>query len=221
MLPNFVPAGTSGESFFERVLPDAHRSQVPADASAGEYVVRVCIANRHPEDDRTDEIDLVASYLYTIHGREISATKASGADMPRVHLSLVVDQAALDFFLADWSGPRRFAPSFVPAQGVQLITDPRVLKRLAQATGRIELRLADFEGGDARLLVSAAGGRKHALDTYTADATIETKVTIFEELLAGRLRPDEAIADAHVTVRGKKLVAMQFAFALAPFFPGR
>jgi putative sterol carrier protein len=203
MLPNFVPAGTSVASFFERVLPEAHRTAVPADASAGELAILV-------------RIETGDGYLYSIRGRDVSVTRADKAE---AHLVLTTTADALAFFLADWSGPRRFAPSFVPAQGVRLITDPRVVKRLAQATGKIELLLTGLEAGDARLVLSAAGGKKHRENGRPADAAIETKVSVFEELLGGRLLPDEAITAAHVSVRGKKLVALQFAFAVAPFFP--
>ncbi|WP_394826632.1 SCP2 sterol-binding domain-containing protein [Pendulispora albinea] len=211
MLPNFVPAGTSVESFFEQVLPDAHRALVPADASAGELAVGVHI----------EGAPLGSGYFCAIRGREISVKQMR--DEESAHLWLTVDAPGLAFFLDDLGGERRFAPSFVPAQGVKLITDPRILKRLVQASGTIELRLLDLEIGrkiePVGLRVSAAGGKKHGLKTSAADAEIETKVSVFEKLLAGKLAPDEAIADSHVAVRGKKLVAMQFAFALAPFFP--
>ncbi|WP_394847990.1 SCP2 sterol-binding domain-containing protein [Pendulispora brunnea] len=213
MLPQNLPAGTTVESFFEDILPEAHRQLVPADASAGEYIVSIRMEGPGTGTTR---------YAYTIRGREISI--ARGADSPAqsaAHLWIAGEHAALTFFLEDWSGPRRFAPSFEPAQGVKLITDPRVLKRLAQATGKIELGLIDFEGGAGNLVLSAAGAKKHAFKDTDSDAVIETRVEVFEKLLAGKLGPDEAIADSHVTVRGKKLVAMQFAFALAPFFPAR
>jgi len=212
MLPQNLPAGTSVESFFEHVLPEAHRALVPADPSAGEYLVAVRMEGPGTSTTR---------YAYTIRGREIAVKHGDDTAHLQAHLWIAGEYAALDFFLEDWSGPRRFAPSFEPAQGVKLITDPRVLKRLAQATGKIELGLVDFEGGAGNLVISAAGAKKHALKDATSDAIIETRVTVFEKLLAGKLGPDEAIADSHVTVRGKKLVAMQFAFALAPFFPPR
>jgi len=212
MLPHFVPVGTSVESFFERVLPEAHRALVPADASAREYLVAVRMDDSPRASTSTSD---AAIYQYAIRGHDISVNR--GNANAAAHLWLAGDRASFEFFLEDWSGPRRFAPSFVPSEGVRLITDPRVLKRIVQATGTIELELTDF--GPAALHVSAAGAKKHELRESAADAVIGTRVSVFEQLLAGNLGPDEAIVDSHVTVRGKKLVAMQFAFALAPFFP--
>ena len=53
------------------------------------------------------------------------------------------------------------------------------------------------------------------------EASIRIRLPAFQQILAGKIGPDEAIADGHVTLKGKKLVAMQFALALVPYFPPR
>ena len=79
-------------------------------------------------------------------------------------------------------------------------------------------RLLSSERGRAAILLGAGGGKKIRVSDE-ADVTIEASVATFERMLAGTLAPDEAISGSHVELIGKKLVAMQFAFALAPFFP--
>ena len=80
------------------------------------------------------------------------------------------------------------------------------------------LTLDGFEGQSATLLV-AAGPDASLYDDPAA--TVRIELPAFLELLAGKLGPDEAIVEGHVTLTGKKLVAMQFALALAPYFPPR
>ena len=51
------------------------------------------------------------------------------------------------------------------------------------------------------------------------DVTIEVSLATVERILDGKLGPEEALADGDVRVTGKRLVAGQLAFALAPLFP--
>ena len=53
------------------------------------------------------------------------------------------------------------------------------------------------------------------------DVSISIALPAFLEVLAGTLGPDQAIAEGRVKLTGKKLVAMQFALALVPYFPER
>ena len=138
----------------------------------------------------------------------------------RFDLSLRIAAATAQRFLDDWSGPKRWLPKFTPGGGVAILTDPRLLRRLAMVTGRIELAISNFEGGRVSMTL-AAGARAVHDDSATPDVVVEMKMDAFERLLDASLAPDEAIGDSHVTVRGKKLVAMQFALALVPFFPPR
>jgi len=203
MLPLSIPPGTTTESLLESVLPDAHRTQVSA-RDAAEHLLGV-------------HLDGGKKYLYRLTGPSVSFD--AGDEGEAAHLHVAVARPTVERFLQDWMGEKRFLPSFAPADGVTLLTDPRVLKRLVMVTGTIELAMPDFEGSRVSLFVSASGGKKHPLKQAAPDTVVELAVPVFEKLLAGKLAPDDALTGGHVTVSGKKLVAMQFAFALAPFFP--
>lgn len=210
MFPFEIPPGTTAESFFLSVVPEAHRRRVPARGGSGGGAT----------NERVEEYVLVAeiqggdSFTYAVRGHEVNVTR--GSEPALVWVS--VAKQTLERFLHDWATEKRFVPKFQPRGDVALFTDPRVLKRLTMVTGRVELALPEFEGGRAAILVGAGGGKKIRI-SHEADVTIEASVSTFERMLAGTLAPDEAIAGTHVEILGKKLIAMQFAFALAPFFP--
>ena len=209
MFPFEIPPGTTAESFFLSVVPEAHRRLVPDGGDK---------AGAAPE--RVEEYVLVAeiqggeAFTYAVRGREVNVTRGSAPAL----LWVSVAKHTLERFLLDWTTEKRFIPKFKPRGDVALFTDPRVLKRLSMVTGRVELALPEFEGGRAAILLGAGGGKKIRVSDE-ADVTIEASVATFERMLAGTLAPDEAISGSHVELIGKKLVAMQFAFALAPFFP--
>jgi len=204
MLPIDIPPGTTGRALLESVLPAAHRELVPPSPGGAGDAITMSV--------RVDGGD---SFHYELRGEGVTVRPGEAP----AHLWMKVDAATLERFVADWSGPKRYLPTFTPRGGVRLLTDPRVLKRLIMVSGRIELALPDFEGGRAAIVVGAHGGKKKPIDPAEPDATIEAKMSLFDALLAGRVSPDEALASDGVTLRGKKLVAMQLAFALAPFFP--
>jgi SCP-2 sterol transfer family len=210
MLPFEIPAGTTARSLFETVLPKAHRQLVPPEAGHGELTMAVRIG----ESERLTESGSLG-YTFVFRGSEVTIEQS---ERP-ASMWIAVQRKTLERFLGDWMGPRRFAPKFTPRGGAVLLTDPRIMKRLVMVTGRIELALPDFEGARASFFVGAGGGKKVAIAPDEPDVVLEASVPTFERLLAGTLPPDDAISGSHVTIRGKKLVAMQFAFALAPFFP--
>ncbi len=201
MFPFEIPPGTTAESFFLSVVPEAHARLVPAGGGQEEYVL-------------VAEIQGGEAFTYAVRGREVNVTRGSSPAL----LWVSVEQHTLERFILDWTTEKRFIPKFKPRGDVMLFTDPRVLKRLSLVTGRVELALPSFEGGRAAIKVGAGGGKKIRVSDE-ADVTIEASVATFERMLAGTLPPDEAISGGHVELSGKKLVAMQFAFALAPFFP--
>jgi hypothetical protein len=157
------------------------------------------------------------SYAITVRGAELEVREGAHA---KPHLWIALARSSVEIVLADWLGPRRFVPKFTPPKGgVVLMTDPRVLRRLAMVSGRVELAIPDFEGKRVAMTVGAGEAAKREIDTEDPDAVIEAELAAVEELLAGRLRPEDALADKHVKLRGKPFVAMQFALALAPFYP--
>jgi putative sterol carrier protein len=102
--------------------------------------------------------------------------------------------------------------------GLVLMSDPRVLKRLSMVNGRVELALADFEGGRVSMVAGFGDAAKRGIDVDDPDVVIEAKMRTFEKLLEGKLAPEEALADGDVVQRGKKMIAMQLALAIAPFY---
>ena len=205
MLPFVIPPGTTPRGLITELLPKDHARLVPAHAGRARVFVHI--------DDARYTLDVDGAHLRSHVGERLEETD-------RFDLSLTVDEATVQRFLDDWSGPKRWLPTFTPGGGVAILTDPRLLRRLAMVTGRIELAISDFEGERVSLTL-AAGARAVHDDAAAPDAVVEMKMDAFERLLDASLAPDEAIGDSHVTVRGKKLVAMQFALALVPFFPPR
>jgi putative sterol carrier protein len=59
------------------------------------------------------------------------------------------------------------------------------------------------------------------MDPDDADVTVEARFATIERVLCGELAPEDALADGEVTVRGNRLLAMQLALAVAPFYPAR
>jgi hypothetical protein len=207
VLPASVPAGTTPRSFLTALLPAEHARLVPSRAGRARVLV-------HLGDDR---------FLLSADGDRLNVSEftdplppTDAAEAP-ADVLVSFDEPTVRRFLEDWSGPRRWLPRFEPRE-VALLTDARLLRRLAMVMGRIELAIDDFEGSRAAVTLAAGSRAIKNLDA-DPDVSVELSMDTFERLLAGTLGPDEAIADRHVTVRGKTLVAMQFALALVPFFP--
>jgi hypothetical protein len=200
MIPRTLPAGTTLRSFFEELLPADHLANVPHDAGDARVSVRLVGG---------------PTYAFAVTGSQLAIRETDRIEDAPLLLSF--EESTAQLFLDDWLGPQRLAPSFEP-RGLASVTDPRLIRRFAAIKGVISLTLDDFDGQSATLLV-AAGPDASLYDD--PDATVRIRLPAFLELLAGRLGPDEAIADGHVTLSGKKLVAMQFALALVPYFPAR
>jgi putative sterol carrier protein len=200
MIPRTLPPGTTLRSLVEVLLPADHAAHVPPDAGEA----RVCFRFAGG-----------AAYTLEASGSRLTVTETDRIESAPLLLSVPEDTAQL--FLDDWLGPQKLAPSFEPV-GLGSITDARFLRRISAVKGVISLTLADFEGRPATLQV-ASGPDASLYDD--PDVTITIQLPAFLKMLAGALPPDEAITGGHVTLNGKKLVAMQFALALAPYFPAR
>ncbi len=204
MLPFEVPLGTTLDSLFAEVFPKAHAQMVPPSAGNDRFVA-------------VHEVTGFKTFTFEIRGQELRVREG---DAENPHVWVVVEKSAADLFLTDWLGPKNLVPKNVP-KDIVAITDPRIMKRLALVSAKAELALTDLDG--ARVTLTAAFGtaaKKHR-DAHDPDVVLEASTRIFTRLLEGTLPPEEAIAEGHVTVRGKRLLAMQLAFALAPFYPKR
>ncbi len=203
MLPFDVKLGTTPLELFTEVIPKAHRQLVPKHENKDELVVAVRVEG-DPDCD---------SLRASIRGSEITVSSSSGP----AHVAIWLEKNSLNAFLEDWATLRRYVPKFSPT-GASILTDPRVLRRIVHVTGTIETALPDFPGGPARLRATAFGGRAAKVDfERDADVVVEASNDVFDKMLAGSLLPEEALAESLVAVKGKRMVALQFAFALAPF----
>ncbi len=204
MFPIDIPAGTTLETLFTEVVPALHGRFV-TDDSKDEYVAVVRV-----EDG--------PSYTYVIRG---STIRVDEGEADRVKLWIAFKREAVELFLADWMGPKRFVPTFVPPGGVVLFTDPRILKRLVIASGKLEIALSDFEGGRVAMTVACGDAAKKGIDTDDPNVVLEGTTRALEKVLSGALAPEQALVDGDVSVKGNRFVAMQVALALAPFYPGK
>jgi len=202
MFPIEIPKGTTLESLFTQVVPDTHARFVPANAGTEEHKIVVQVSG-------------AKAYTLKVRGKDLAVTEGEEAGHA---LWARVERKTVELFLDDWMGPKRWVPKFVPPGGLVLMTDPRILKRVTMVSAKVELTVPDFDGGPISMSFAAGDVARRGAEKATADATVETSSATFERILSGALAPEDAIAEGKVTLRGKALVAMQFAFALAPFF---
>jgi hypothetical protein len=142
-----------------------------------------------------------------------------GADRPTLWMHAT--ERAVEVFLEDALGPKRFLPKFAPAGGVTTMSDPRVLKRVAMASGRIELALLDVDGERLAVAFGFGDAARKPIDPDDANVVVEARLNTMERVLRGELGPEEALADGDVKVRGNRFLAMQLALAVAPFYPAK
>lgn len=206
MLPFDIPAGTTVETLFAEVLPRLHRQLVPDEPRAAELRAVARVVGHK-------------SYTLAVRGAELAVHEGEDEGAP---VWVCLDARAVELFLDDWSGPRRLVPDPLPTSGVLLLTDPRLLRRVAMVSGRIELAMKDFPGaGRVAMTLGAGDAARKGIDPGDPDVVIEATLSSVERLLSGALSPEDALVDEHVTVRGKRFVAMQLALALAPLHPSR
>jgi putative sterol carrier protein len=99
------------------------------------------------------------------------------------------------------------------------MSDPRVLNRVAMASGRIELALVDVDGERLAIVLGFGDAAGKPIDPDDANVVVEAHLATMERVLGGELGPEEALADGNVKVRGNRFLAMQLALAVAPFYP--
>jgi putative sterol carrier protein len=198
-----IPPDTTVRSLVETVVPELHARLVPDGGPRDTFTVTV-------------RVEDTADWTVRIEGREMHVTEGA-ADKPT--LWLYTTTRAVELFLEDATGPKRFLPRFDPAGGAAVISDPRLVKRAALATGRIELAMTDDEGERIGIVFGFGAAARKRIDPDDADVVIETGTATIDRMLAGTLAPEEALADGDVKVRGNRMLAMQLALAVAPFYP--
>jgi putative sterol carrier protein len=205
MLPIEIPPGTTIESLVTEVVPALHARLVAADAPGDVFTVTV-------------RVEGSGGWTVRIRGREMTVDEG---EAERPTLWMHTTDRAVERFLEDALGEKRFLPKFMPAGGVTTMSDPRVVKRVAMASGRIELALEDDDGERLAVAFGFGDAARKPIDPEDADVVIETRMATVERVLRGELGPEEALADGDVTVRGNRFLALQLALAVAPFYPAK
>jgi putative sterol carrier protein len=203
MLPFEIPAGTTLDTLFTDVLPKTHAKLVPAAAGTDRFVV----VSR-----------VVGFKSFTLEIRGAALTVREGEEAGATFWQVVARETA-QRFLDDWLGEKRIAPAALPKGPLVSLSDPRILKRLSLVSGKVELALTDVTGGRMAMTAASGSAAKKEIHADDPDVVIEAPSSALTRLLEGKLSPEDALVDGAVTIRGKKLVAMQFALALAPFYP--
>lgn len=205
MLPIEIPEGTTIESLVTDVVPSLHARMVGADVPGDVFTIAVRVEGR-------------GGWTVRIRGQEMKVEEGEAA---RPTLWMHTTERAVERFLEDALGPRRLLPKFAPVGGVTTMSDPRVVKRVAMASGRIELAVKDDDGERLAIAFGFGDAARKAIDPEDADVVVETRLDTLERVLRGELGPEDALADGNVKVRGNRFLAMQLALAVAPFYPAK
>jgi hypothetical protein len=213
MLPIEIPPGTTVESLVTDVVPALHARLVAP------------VAREVPQDPFVValRVEGVGAWTVTIRGAVMTVEDGAAA---RPTMWMWTTGGAIEWFLEDALGPKRLFPRVAPpAGGALLLSDPRIVKRVAMASGRVELALRPGRGApgpdDERLSIVLGFGdaTKRAIDPEDADTSIEASLPTVERILRGELGPEDALADGDVSIRGNRFLAMQLALSLAPLYP--
>lgn len=199
-----IPESSTLESLVTELAPKLHAEHVPANAGSEPTVIGFHYTGGG------------GSYRIAADGTKLTAEKGRADD---AEIWAATPKRVASIFLADWTSTKALLPTFSPPGDMKMITDPRILKRLKMVSGRIELAITDFPGGPATLTAACGSIAKKGVITDEPDVRVETTMKTYERILSGSLSPEEALADGDVKITGKKLVAMQFAMAIAPLYP--
>lgn len=207
MFPLDLAPSTTIESLVTDVIPALHARLSGSEGPDDAFTVALRIAGR-------------GSWTIRIRGREMSVDVG---EAPRPTLWMYTTEATATRFLEDALGPKRLLPKGGPRTAqvgaVLTMSDPRVLKRVAMANGRIELAILDEDGGRLAVVFGFGDAARRPIDPDHPETIAETPIATLECVLRGEQGPQDALSNGEVTVRGSRLLAMQLAFAIAPFYP--
>jgi hypothetical protein len=205
VLPTDIPLGTTVESLVTEVFPALHARLVAEGVPDDAFSVALRIEGR-------------GAWTVRIRGREMRVD-AGEESRPTLWMYTTADTA--EHFLRDALGPMRLFPKAGPMDGrpgaLLAMSDPRVIKRVAMVSGRIELAVLDGEGTRLAVVFGFGDAARRPIDPHRPDAIAEGSLETLERALSGGIAPDEAISSGAVTVRGSRLLVLQLAFAVAPF----
>jgi putative sterol carrier protein len=204
MLPLDVPPDTTIALLVTQVIPELHARLVGPEGPSDVFTIAV-------------RIEGYGSWTVRIRGPEM---RVDPGETDRPTLWMYTTQEMADRFLQDAIGPRRLLPRPPPVsvKGVLTMSDPRVIKRVAMASGRIELAALEDDGGRIALVFGFGDAARRPIDPSDPDTVAEAPIAVLERMLRGDCGPEEALSSGEVTVRGSRLLAFQLALAIAPFY---
>lgn len=205
MFPFEIPPGTTVESLVTRLIPELHARLVGEDGPNDELAIGV-------------RIEGSGSWTLRIRGRQMSVH--DGED-ERVSLWVHSTTRDVTRFTEDFFGAGRVAPYEVRPGGVATLTDPRAVKRLAMANGRIEIGVRDDAGERIAMVLGFGAAARRPIDPHDADAVIDAGLATIERVMRGDMRPEDVLRHGDVSVRGNRFLPMQLALALAPFWEAK
>jgi putative sterol carrier protein len=209
MLPLDLAPGTTIESLVTDAIPALHARLVGAGGPSDEITVALRIGGR-------------GSWTFHIRGPDM---RVAAGEERRPTLWVYTTEGMAERFLRDALGPKRMVPTIAAntAQvgGVLTMSDPRFIRRVAMASGRIELVATDSEGERLSVVFGFGDAARRPIDPEDPDTVVEAPIDTLHSVLNGARGPEEALSTGEVTVRGSRLLAMQLALAAAPFFPKR
>jgi hypothetical protein len=202
VLPIEIPPGTTVETLVTEVLPALHAQWVDDRAPTEPLSIVV-------------RIDGVGSWTARIRGRDI---RVQPGEEQRPTLWVYTTAVTVERLLADALGPRRFTPVTTGGFGVVSPSDPRIVKRVALASGRIELAVRDDDGERLFVVLGFGDAARRPIDPEEPETVAEGTMDTLERAARGALPPEEALSSGEVSVRGSRLLAMQLALAVGPFY---
>jgi hypothetical protein len=209
MLPLDIPPGTTLESLVTDAIPALHARLVGPGGPTDWFTVALRIEGR-------------ASWTVRIRGREM---RVDDGEEARPTLWMYTTEEMAERFLEDALGPKRLLPKVAAdvaqAGGAVTWSDPRLVQRVAMASGRIELAVVDERGERLFVVFGFGTATRRPIDPDSPDTVVEVPIATLRSVLSGARGPEEALAAGDVTVRGSRLLAMQLALAVAPFCPRR
>jgi len=200
-----IPPDATIESLVTEVVPSLHARCVPETAPGDPMSISV----------RVEGPGRVASYRMVIRGRELEVE--AGED-PRPTLWVFTTEATLESLLRDALGPRRLVPTAAAGAPAVTLTDPRLVRRVAMASGRIEIAVHDDHGTRLAAVFGFGVAARRPIDPDRPETVAEGTMATLQRVLRGEIGPEEALSSGAVSVRGSRLLAAQLALAIAPFF---
>jgi hypothetical protein len=209
LFPLDIPPGATLESLVTETIPAAHARWVDGGGSTEVLLVAV-------------RIEGLGAWTFRIQG---GAMRAEPGEAARPTLWVYTTAASAERFLADALGPRRLMPKVDPKtfaeSAPKMLSDPRVIRRVAMASGRLEVAVVDEDGARLAVVFGFGDAARKTIDPDDPDTVVEVPIATLDGILRGERAPEEALAAGDVAVRGRRLLAMQLALAVGPLYPKR